>query len=54
MLAGLNFRNEVYSLPLVLIDNLRIDQSRADIAVAKKFGDEAEACSAGQSKWFST
>ena len=44
----LNFRNEIYGLPLVLIDNLRIDLSRADIAVSKKFGDGVEVCTVGQ------
>ena len=39
MLGGLNFRNEVYSLPLVLIDNLRVDLSCSDIAVTEKLGD---------------
>ena len=48
MLGGLNFRNEVYGLPLVLIDNLRVDLSCADVAVAEKFGDGVEVCSVGQ------
>ena len=44
----LNFRNEIYGLPLVLIDNLRIDLSCANIAVAEKFGDGVEVCTVGQ------
>lgn len=36
MLTGPNFRHKVYSLPLVLIDNLYADLSCADVAVAGK------------------
>lgn len=50
MLGGLNFRNEIYSLPLVLIDNLRVDLSCADIAVAEKLGGCVEVSSADQYK----
>ena len=48
MLEGLNFRHKVYSLPLVLIDYLRVDLSCANVAVAEKFGDGVEVCSVGQ------
>ena len=44
----LNFRNEIYGLPLVLIDNLRVNPSCTDIAVAEKFGNGVEVCSVGQ------
>ena len=35
MLAGLNFRHKVYSLPFVLIDYLRVDLSCANVATAE-------------------
>ena len=47
-LLRLNFRNEVYGFPFVLIDNLRIDLSSADVAVTEKFGDGVEVCPVGQ------
>ena len=48
MLEGLNFRHKVYSLPFVLIDNLRVDLSSADVAVAEEFGDGVKVGSVGQ------
>ena len=48
MLTGLNFRYKVYRLPLVLIDNLRVDLNCANVAVAEKLGDSVEVCSVCQ------
>ena len=50
MLGGLNFRHKVYSLPLVLIDYLRVDLSCANVTVAEEFGNGVEVCSVCQRK----
>ncbi len=46
----LYFRHEVYRLPLVLIDYLRVYLSCADVAVTEKLGDGVEVCSVSQSE----
>ena len=48
MLGGLNFRNEVYCLALVLIDNLCVDLGCANVTVDEEFGNGVEVCSVCQ------
>ena len=44
----LDYRDEVDCLALVLVYNLGVDLSCADIAMAEEFGDGVEVCSVGQ------
>ena len=44
----LDFWDKVDSFALVLVYNLGVDLSCADIAMAEEFGDGVEVCSVGQ------
>ena len=47
-MTRLDFGDEVDCLALVLVYNLGVDLSCADIAMAEEFGDGVEVCSVGQ------
>ena len=47
-MTRLDFGDEVDCLALVLVYNLGVDLSCADIAVAEELGDGVEVCSVGQ------